>query len=330
MPRGRWLLVAAKTRTSKGSTRRNYAGSSPPSSPREPKASSFDALFNDFLVARKWEIELRDEIRSLKCTPQGMRRLQDIAHNLVEVFNSNLQRRHNLNVKIIEGKGLDDISFLFSLVADRLLLSYLRPTRNSSEVMTLLRDGLEQFLELWNDLVKGRANIPKIFLITLMSEGIEEQQLWEDHLKKYDLVVAKAKEYKKQCVSHRTLIKSMTELRPELLSEAEYAYGRILPFLDNLINKKELKEMERKYGRPGGHAKRQSNVWLPIMKSLETELKSCFKSRRHWERPGGGSCSTAIPGEVYETINKILRFFYPLYWDLNPNTTASIKSRCQR
>ena len=67
---------------------------------------------------------------------------------------------------------------------------------------------------------KSRGQYPQDFYIVLMSEGIAEQQLWEGHQKKYDLIVKKATNFKKQCVSHRTLIKTMTELRPGLLEEA--------------------------------------------------------------------------------------------------------------
>jgi hypothetical protein len=327
---GRWHLFTVRTHDTRGTTKKKRSAASSLKVSQTPSVLRIEALYHALVEAKEHAAATREEINSLKCTPNGMIRLQEIAHNLIEEFNSDLRRQCAQNMKIIEAKGLNDINYIFDLVADTLWLHYSRPDRkDSNELMDILRGELRQFLELWNELAKRKANLPKLFFITLTSEGIFEQQLWENHRKKYELVVDKAKKFKKQCVSHRTLIKPMTELRPELLSEAEYAYARILPFLDNLIHEKERNEMERKYGKPGGHARKQSHVWLPILKGLENELDSYFATAKHWERPGGVP-GKAIPAEVYESINKLLHFFYPIYWDFNPKTTASIKSRCQR
>jgi hypothetical protein len=305
---------------------------SKPSSSESAKSlggSPIERLYEEYAAHKRHELALREEIDALQCTPEDLKRLRDIAHNLIKEFISDVLRRRELNVKIIEGRGLDNIDFLFKLVADGLLLHYSLHGKSQSDAWKSLESDLEQFLGLWNTLVKARANIPKIFYTLLMSEGIIEQQLWEWHRKKYDLVVAKAKAFKKRCVSNRNRIRKMTELRPGLLEEAEYGYERILQNLDKLINEKELQEMKRKYRRPGGKVRKNSRIWTPILKRLETELRGCFETKKHWEIPGGFR-GDAIPAEVYEAINKLLHMFYPLYWDFDPNATQSIKVRCQK
>ena len=287
----------------------------------EPTLKSF---LDHILKEQTRYLAVRDEVSGLSCSSKGISRLGKIAVDLQKELPSTV-KDHLMTIAKMNAQGVEG---LIGFVHQRLTLYYCQPPATLNEIKKKSVKELKEFRSFLQDLgdpegKNGEIDIAKVFQIALVKPEISCHLVWETWERKYQLVVDQAKTFKKSCLSHRNRISSYTELSGATQAQIEGEYRSTFELLDSVIADPFLKEWRRKYAKRGEYAKK-SSVWLPILKELQKELAPCFKSKRIWEKP------KVIPGKVYDTITKILHFCYPDIWDLNPNTTATIKSRCQQ
>jgi len=295
------------------------------SSSKRSLESPLKSFLDHTLKEQTRYLAVRDEVSGLSCFPEGISRLGGIAVDLRKELPSSVNH-HLMTIAEMNAQGVEG---LIDFVHQRLILHYCQPPATLNEIRKKAQKELEEFRSFLQDLAdpkgkKGEIDMIKVFQIaSLVKPEISCHLVWETWERKYQLVVDQAKQFKKSCLSHRNRISSYTELSGATLTQIEGEYRSTFELLDSIIADPFLKEWRRKYAKRGEYAKK-SSVWLPILKELEKKLAPFFQSKYEWEK------QRVIPGKVYNNITQILHFCYPDIWDLNPNTTASIKSRCQQ
>ncbi len=272
-------------------------------------------------------------VEALQCDHRGIRHLVEISLKIHDNFAGESKKRI---FTVGKGTFLDGLPYVAASVRQQLVLYHFyrgfKSKTTPEDVLQEVTQEFAAFLELIRELDEAGADTPKLFQIALTKPEISMHLAWQSWLKRFAVVKRKATEFKRRVSSHSTRVTTYKELSDGIHSAVMTEYAGTLRGLNAVIKPPHLKEWQDLYRAPGGSLRKNSEVWLPILKDLEQHLALIYKSGRHWERPGGlpGTSETVKPGIIYTTINQLLHYCYPGVWDLDAKTTASMKSRCQR
>jgi len=293
-------------------------------------------LFDQARLGHLGNLARRDalirQLEKVECSFEGIRTLEKIAIQVAQEHLVILEMDTRITKGVISDKGLD-WEDVFTFVVSN--LTYGNLELSNVEFLDLAIKELKAFIgfisNLWEQ-KDANGNPPPllhIFTSVMMDLSISDQWIWHMRSEQFNLVRKKALKIKKTCHSHHNRLTSFAELSDEVKRALDEEYLKIFDLLDSIISPPFVQARKQEVGSSSGVKLRKNHhVWLPIMIALESAFVPFFRTKKHWEQPGGFP-QKAVPAKVYEAINGILYFCYPHIWSLNPSTTSSIKARCQ-